>query len=316
VTRMSSALLNRLTLVSPNGSSVVTITKRVVLYVGFVLASALLQSNVLRALFAFSQDNASASHVILIPLVSVALVFQRRSEILTAASTAWRGGLGTILAGVCLSVVTSSSLALRGPQDALALRVLALVVIWVGGFLLIFGWRAFRAARFPLAFLAFTIPMPGILLDGVTELLKRGSTEVVAALLALTPIPFHREGFVFSMPTLSIEVADACSGIRSSIALVLTALLTGHMFLESGWKKALLVLAILPISLLKNGVRIVSLSLLATYVDPAFLVGRLHHDGGIVFFLLALAMLLPVLTILRRSEAVADFKERQPSPSA
>jgi exosortase/archaeosortase family protein len=95
-------------------------------------------------------------------------------------------------------------------------------------------------------------------------------------------------------------VADACSGIRSGIALILTALLAGHMFLRSPWKKALLVAAVLPIAVLKNGLRIVSLSLLAIHVDPGILAGRLHNDGGIAFFLLALTLLLPILGLLRR----------------
>ena len=89
-------------------------------------------------------------------------------------------------------------------------------------------------------------------------------------------------------PTVAIEIADECSGIRSSLALVMTVLLAGHMFLTSAWKKALLALAVIPLTIVKNGIRIVSLTLLAVHVNPSFLTGQLHHEGGIVFFVLAL----------------------------
>ena len=146
------------------------------------------------------------------------------------------------------------------------------------------------------------MPVPGILLNGAIGLLKRGSTEMVAALFTLTGTVYHREGFVFSLPTVVIEVADECSGIRSSLALVMTVLLAGHMFLTSAWKKALLAVAVIPLTIVKNGIRIVSLTLLALHVDPSFLNGQLHHEGGIVFFLLTLALVAPAFTLLRNSE--------------
>src|SRR5207244_11592806 len=104
----------------------------------------------------------------------------------------------------------------------------------------------------------------------------------------------------FALPGVTIEVAKECSGIRSSLALLVTSLLAGHLFLRSGWRKSVLVLAILPLLVVKNGIRIVTLSLLSIYVDPGFLTGSLHHEGGIIFFLLALILLAPVLWFLQR----------------
>jgi exosortase len=136
---------------------------------------------------------------------------------------------------------------------------------------------------------------------------------MVAALFTLTGTPYLREEFVFTLPKFVIEVADECSGIRSTIALLLTTLIAGHLFLGSGWARLFLVLAIFPVTILKNGIRIVSLSLLASHVNPDFLIGRLHSDGGIVFFLMALALLAPVLNLLRFSElrlAAVSAKEQ------
>jgi len=82
----------------------------------------------------------------------------------------------------------------------------------------------------------------------------------------------------------------------------LTGLLAGHQFLRKPWTKLILVLMILPIAVIKNAIRIVALSLLAMHVDPSFLTGQLHHEGGFVFFFLALALLAPLFVLLKRSE--------------
>jgi len=161
---------------------------------------------------------------------------------------------------------------------------------------------AARAAMFPLAFLVFMVPMPAIAIDAATRFLKVGSTELVAGLFTLTGTPNFRQGFVFTLPEFVIEIADECSGIRSSIALLLTSLLVGHAFLRSPWGRLALVVVILPIALFKNAVRIVALSLLAIHVNPSFLTGQLHHEGGILFFLMALGLLLPIFLLVRRFE--------------
>jgi len=119
-------------------------------------------------------------------------------------------------------------------------------------------------------------------------------------------VPVVRTGLVFALPGITIEVAQECSGIRSSMALIITSLFAGHVLLRSVWRKAILMVATLPLLFIKNGIRIVTLSLLTVYVDPSFLAGRLHRQGGIVFLLLTIAMLLPVLWWLRKSERSGD----------
>jgi exosortase len=253
---------------------------------------------VLRALVELSRGDSSASHLILVPFVSLALVVQARAGIFSSARFEWRRGLAVIGVGVAWTLTALW----YPPLGTLSSSVAAFVVLWIGGFLLSFGAEAFRAAAFPLFFLVFMVPIPAVLLDGAVRVLTIGSSEAVATLLTLTGTPYHREGFVFWLPNLAIEVADECSGIRSTIALALTGLLAGHMYLRRGWSKALLVAVILPVTILKNAIRIVTLSLLSIHMDAGFLTGRLHQDGGVVFFLLALGLLAPVLTVLRRSE--------------
>jgi exosortase len=266
-----------------------------------------------RGLFEYSQQNDYGSHVVLIPLVTLALIVQERKSVFSTLRIDWLPGIGVILAGSMLAMFSQLAAPSSNTGGQLSLAVAACLLLWVGGFVLLFGRSALRAALFPVCFLFFTIPIPPQLLAGAIQVLKHGSTEVAAALFALTGTPNHREGFVFTLPSLVIEVADECSGIRSSIGLLLTSLLAGYMFLGNTWSRVFLLAVVLPITVFKNGVRIVSLALLAIHVDPGFIVGRLHHEGGIVFFLLALAMFMPVVGLLYRLETQRLNATRAPT---
>jgi exosortase len=254
----------------------------------------------LQALFEFSNQNATASYVLLIPLVTVALVYQERDSIFSDVRIDWPAALPFIVAGAAL--MGAGALGRPSMAADLPVRVAAIVLLWIGGFLLFYGHAAARRASFPLAFLLFTIPIPATLLAVAVQVLKQGSTEAVTALFTVTGQVYHRDGFVFSLPGVVIEIADECSGIRSSIGLLLTSLLAGHVFLIKAWTKSVLILAVLPMAILKNAIRIVSLTLLSIHVDPGFLTGQLHHEGGIVFFALALALTFPILVLLRSLE--------------
>jgi exosortase len=277
---------------------------------------ALAQWKALLALYDYSRVDETASHLILIPLVTAGLIWMDREGIFTGPRTAWREGLAVIAAGAALLILSLMLPAAPGPSAALIVGVAAVAVLWAGGFLLLFGRQASRAAIFPLAFLIFMVPIPQPVVDATVEFLKNGSTEATAVLFTLSGTPFYREGYIFALPAVTIEVADACSGIRSSIALVLTSLLAGHMYLRTTWAKVALLLFVVPLSILKNAIRIVTLTLLAVHVDPGYLDGQLHHDGGMVFFGLSLLIMAPFLALLRRWERRGPTRTgRTPSPA-
>jgi exosortase len=125
--------------------------------------------------------------------------------------------------------------------------------------------------------------------------------------------PVSRHGFLLSVPGVTIEVAKECSSIRSSIALFITCLLAAHLYLRTVWKKFVFVVLGLLVSVVKNGIRISTLTLLSVYVDPGFLYGRLHRQGGFVFFLIALLLLLPVFLWMEKSD---KLREPGTSPNA
>jgi exosortase len=189
------------------------------------------------------------------------------------------------------------------PHDFMALTALGMVTVWVGGFVTFFGLRATRIALFPLSFLIFIIPLPEALLFRIITALQYASADVVALLFQLCPFPFTREGVYFTLPGLSIEVARECSSIRSSMALCMACVLANHLLLRRWWSKAVVLLLVFPLAVLKNGVRIATLCTLTLYVDKGFLEGDLHSRGGVVFFGLALAMLLPTFLGLRKIES-------------
>jgi len=253
-------------------------------------------------LIRFSFQEELYSHTILIPLMSASLLILERKRIFAHVDSHWPAGLGLLAAGAMLSLFGRSGSASAGEEGQLSIAIFALVVSWVGAFLLCYGLCAFRAALFPVLFLFLTVPIPEFLLNHAINGLQHGSAEVSYVAFQLLGVPVFRTEFVFALPGLTIEVAKECSGIRSSLALFITTLLAGHLLLRSTWTKVVLALITLPLLVIKNGIRIVTVTLLSIYVDPGFLTGSLHQQGGILFFLVALAFLTPVLRLLRTSE--------------
>jgi len=272
------------------------------LYLGWILASCLLFLHPLTAFVSYSRASENGSHLILIPVISAWVVFLERDRIFKALGS--DGPVGSLLlAAAAVVALAAFSMGSRlSAVNQLSLYIFALLLVWVAGFAFFFGRRSLERARFPLVFLLLTIPIPDFILDKVIYLLQKGSAEITAVLFDWSGVPVLRDGFVFHLAHVNIEVARECSGIRSSLALLILAILVAHFYLDTFWKQLVLVIAGLFVMILKNGVRIVTLTLLASYVDPGFLYGRLHHEGGVVFFVLALLMLAPLVWLLERSE--------------
>jgi exosortase len=271
-------------------------------FIAIILISGLASFRILDQLARYSLDNASSSHIVLIPFIAFFLLYVERRPRYSADTASAAGGTAIILAGAILG-----SLAYWGsiPQEggwALSLAALALVVVWNGGFLVCYGFAAWRAAAFPLLFLLLMVPFPDAVLDRTIHALQEGSIEIAYLLFQAVGVPVARHGFLLTVPGVTIEVAKECSSIRSSMALFITCLLAAHLYLRTGWKMLVLVLLSLPLSIIKNGIRIATLTLLSIYVNPSFLHGRLHQEGGFVFFMLALLLLFPVFLWLARTE--------------
>jgi exosortase len=278
--------------------------RRDLCFVLLVFLSLLLFWNPVRTLIQYSLEHEHYSHIVLIPFVTMGLICLERKTIFSTVRSSYGLGAALLLGGGVLYGFAQRQIGSWSQNDSLSAAIFSLVLIWLGAFLCCYGREAFRAARFPLLLLFFAVPIPDFVLASTISVLQKGSAEVAFGLFKLTGVPIYREGFLFSLPSLTIEVAEECSGIRSSLALLITSLLAGHLFLRSGWRKLGLSLAVLPIALFKNAARIVTISLLSIYVDRGFLTGTLHRRGGILFFLLSLSILALVLRLLQRSESV------------
>ncbi len=178
----------------------------------------------------------------------------------------------------------------------------ALVMWWIGSLVFCLGLGTFRSLLFPLCFLFLIVPFSGCVLDSITEFLQQQTAVAASALFHFARVPVMRDGIMLSIPGLDIEVARECSSIRSSMILLVTTMVLAHLFLRSWWRKVLLIAAVIPLSVAKNAVRIFTIAELGTRVDPGFLDGWLHHNGGIVFLTLAVLAVVMLLWLLRRSE--------------
>jgi exosortase len=284
-------------------SSEGSLSRRVLFYAAWVVGCCLLLLDPVRTFVSYALSNDNASHLLLIPVISAWILFLERARIFKILSSDLRAGFLFLIFGAAFALAAFSLGFAWTSLNRLSVYIFALVLLWMAGFAFFFGRTAFSQARFPLAFLLLAIPIPDFLLDKAIYLLQKGSAEIAAILFDWSGVPVLREGFVFHLAHVNIEVARECSGIRSSLALLILAILVAYFYLKTFWKQVLLVVAGLLVMILKNGVRIVTLTLLASYVDPGFLYGRLHHEGGVFFFLLGLLMLAPLLWFLERSEA-------------
>ncbi len=240
------------------------------------------------------------SHLPIIPLISLVLLVQDRKKVRASLGSDPTVGTFFCIAALALWFFVRYFSSGWDPTDRITALTLALLFLIVGGFALFLGRSPLLAARFPLLFLLFAVPPPQFLLDRVISFLQYGTANLSALFFELTGVPVLREGIVFHLTTVNIEVARECSGIRSSIALLILAVLAGHFVLDGVWRKLVFILTGIAVMIVKNAIRIVTLTLLANYVNPGFLFGKLHREGGVVFFLIGLLLLWPVLWLLQR----------------
>ena len=266
-----------------------------------MLVSILVFAKPISGLIQLANRDESASHILLIPFISAWLLYSERKELLPAIGFSPWPALALFIPSILVGFASLNCNACS-PKDQLSLYTLSLILLLGTGFVFVFGVETAKASWFGLAFLLFAVPLPDAVLDKVIYGLQAGSAAVAELFFNLSGAPVLREGFVFRLPRLSIEVAQECSGIRSSLALLILAVLVTHFSFRPLWKKLVFVLAGLCMMLIKNGIRIATLTLLANYVNPDFLNGRLHHQGGIVFFLIGLGLLVPVYWLLRKGE--------------
>jgi exosortase len=254
----------------------------------------------LAATFSLSFHDDQYTHILLILPTSAALIFMDWNSRDVAIRFSVPAA-SLMIAALCANFVVMRAFRL-GSDVALSLRMLWLVLWCIAAFALCFGVRAFRKVLFPLLFLLWLVPFPSFVVNAIVSFLQYSSAATAHAIFLLARVPVEQRRLLIHIPDLTLEVAPECSSIRSSLVLVVTTMVLAHLLLRSWWRKLLLVALAIPLAVAKNGLRIFVLGFLAIRVDRSYLAGRLHHQGGFVFFLIALAGILLALWVLRRGE--------------
>ena len=234
-----------------------------------------------------------------IPCLSIALLWLFRTEVFQHPQYSLQAAIPLALASLAAGLGRASSTV----GTDLFWSILAVTLVWISAFVLVYGVEAARASLFAIVFLLLMAPLPPAFLAHAVAFLQSASAETTYGLFRLLHVPITREGaFQFALPGVTIEVAEECSGIRSALSLVISSLLAGRLGLHSAWARACFTLLAIPVAILKNAIRIVIISVLGVYVDRGYFNGNLHHSGGLLFALIAIAILVPIFLVLRRME--------------
>jgi exosortase len=255
--------------------------------------------------FALALSDDRYSHIFLILPVSAALIYQEWRWHGFDSPAGARSSGALLLIALLLAGLAKWERFGTESDVPLSISMAGLVLWWIGSFVFCCGVQGLRSFLFPLLFLFWLVPIPAAALNQLVGLLQHGSAVAAQALFWIARVPVSREGIVLSIPGVDLEVATECSSIRSSLMLVVTTMVLVQLLLRSPWRKLAIVLASLPLSIAKNGLRIFTVAMLGTRVDPSYFEGWLHHHGGIVFFLIVLGLTFTLIWLLRRGEGAA-----------
>ncbi len=259
---------------------------------GAVIASlGLLYAGVFRDLIRDWSTDDNYSHGFLIIPIASYLVWERRRALADAPNSPSLAGLGAIGLGLALLVA-----GVLGAE--LFLTRISLLWVLAGAIVFVLGWRHLQILSFPLLFLALMIPIPVLIFNHLAFPLQLFASRVGAAGLSALDIPVLREGNVIALASIQLEVAEACSGIRSLISLLTLGIVLGYFMDARSWVRVTLALATVPIAVLSNGLRVAGTGVAAHYYGNAAAEGFLHTFSGWIVFVVALAMLLIVQQLL------------------
>ena len=243
-----------------------------------------LYSSVLRTLVVQWWSDPNFSHGFFVPLFSVFVVWQERARLRQISLQPSWSGLGIVALGMCTLIVGQMGAELFLARTSLLLVVAGLIVLF-------YGWIIFRALLFPWAFLFLMVPMPTIVYNQITFPLQLLASRVSAAILPIFGVPILREGNVINLPSMALEVAEACSGIRSLMSLITLSIIYGYLLEKRLWVRYLLAIASIPIAVAANSVRIIGTGLLVQYWNPEMAEGYYHTFEGWLIFVISLVML-------------------------
>jgi exosortase len=245
-------------------------------------------------------NNPDYNHGLVLPIVIFYLVWRQRGKL--AATPTAPNNMGLLVMLVGLGVLFGGELGAE-----FFLTRLSLLILVVGIIIFLWGTKHLRLVAFPLSLFILAIPLPAVIFYQLTFPLQLIASKMGAGFLEAFRVPVLREGNLIILPNITLEVAEACSGIRSLFSLITLTILYAY-FLDEGafWRVVLITLSI-PLALLCNGLRIMGTGVLTQYIDPEAAEGFFHTFSGWFIFVTALFFLFVVhraLTLVRKSIGV------------
>ncbi len=262
------------------------------LAIAVVLAILLFQDGLSFMVQAWNEQE-EYSYGYLIPFISLFLIWQKKDVLQTISfSGAWAGSALT-LAGVLFFLLGQFG-------AAYSIIQYSFVVVLFGLALAFTGWRGFKVIFVPLLFLAFMVPLPGFINQGLSNTLQLISSQLGVAVVRFCGITVYLEGNVIDLGTYKLEVAEACDGLRYLFPLMTFGLIAAYFFKVALWKRGLLFLSTIPITIIINSVRIGLIGVTVEYWGPSMAEGLLHDFEGWVMFMVCTGVLALEMWLLTR----------------
>ena len=230
-------------------------------------------------------DDDDYSHGFFVIPLALYFVWERRRELLQVRLRPSPLGL-MVMAGSLLCFTAGQF------GSELFLSRASMIGVLAGLVLFLAGWSHFRILAFPLAFLMLMVPLPEINFNRITFPLQMLASQVGEVVIAASGVPVMREGNVLLLPNRALEVAQACSGIRSLMSLTMLAIVLGYFTERRTWVRGVIALAAIPIAVAANAIRVAGTGLASYWVSPAAADGFFHTFSGWLMFIAALGGLL------------------------
>lgn len=257
----------------------------------FLLGFAFLYWDVLAKLLHDWQHDDNYSHGFLIVPIALYFAWERRERL--AAARVAPSALGLIVILGSLAVLVAGVLGAE-----LFLTRISIIGLMAGSILFLFGWQHLRILSLPVLFLLLMIPIPSIIFNQIAFPLQLLASRFGEVTLQTLHIPVLREGNVITLANTQLEVAEACSGIRSLISLLTLGIVYGYFVHPSPWVRTAIALATIPVAILANGMRVAGTGVAAHYYGPAAAEGFFHTFSGWLVFLVAFAMLFVIHRVI------------------
>jgi exosortase len=267
--------------------------KKLLITVLLAVSFGVLYRHVITKLVADWWNDDNYSHGFLIVPIALYFAWERRHRFFAAANRPSPLGLVVVIGRIAVLM-----LGILGSE--LFLTRISIIGTLVGSVLFLFGWQRLRILAFPLAFLLLMIPLPAIIFNQIAFPLQLLASRAGEFTLRSVDIPVLREGNVLILANTKLEVAEACSGIRSLVSLLTLGIVLGYFTDQRAWVRTLIALSTIPVAIVANGGRVAGTGIAAHSFGAAAAEGFFHEFSGMVVFIVAFAMLMALQQALVR----------------